>query len=259
MEQNHSMKLMGKDHSIFGEYVCSSLMTATTTAGISAGSTIRSPSMQFKGDSEVPNEDALLAYDDGQHCVLAVADAHFGWESSHQLIDTLHTYIQRKFPQNLRELLLLTMGLAGPAASASSKSTLLINCFNREKQQGYGVSFGDSSSCLLQPDRKPRILNWKNSNYISPANARSLDIGRAEVFEFRASPGSLLLAYTDGVDECHYRRPESSVQPRHLDILFHKLGPSNQKYADFLMSMALMGVDGHPGGQDNIALVVTTT
>ena len=61
----------------------------------------------------------------------------------------------------------------------------------------------------------------------------------------------------DGIDQCHYRQPETSVTPRHLRSLLAETGPEPSRYAQALVELALRGVDGNPGGQDNIALVVT--
>ena len=91
---------------------------------------------------------------------------------------------------------------------------------------------------------------------MSCARPRSLDPRHASSFAFEAAPGELVLAFTDGINECHYRYPETSVSPQHLQSLLAEIGAEPERYARRLVEMALAGVGGHPGGQDNIALVV---
>jgi hypothetical protein len=93
------------------------------------------------------------------------------------------------------------------------------------------------------------------SYYASPARRGSLNPELADTFSFTASPGDLLLAYTDGIDECHYRRPETSVTPQIMAELRRETGGEPEAYVRRLVELALSGVDGHPGGQDNLAVV----
>ena len=46
------------------------------------------------------------------------------------------------------------------------------------------------------------------------------------------------------------------MRAEHLAALHSEVGPAPEAYARGLTEMALTGVDGNPGGQDNIALVV---
>ena len=58
---------------------------------------------------------------------------------------------------------------------------------------------------------------------MTPAVPETLDAHRATFFEFDVGPGALLLAYTDGVNECHYRNPQASPGPRDHQALYEEL------------------------------------
>ena len=79
----------------------------------------------------------------------------------------------------------------------------------------------------------------------------------ADAFRFEATRGDLLLAYTDGIDECHYREPETSVTPQIMAQLWRETGSQPEAYVRRLVELALAGVGDHPGGQDNLAVVAT--
>jgi hypothetical protein len=75
-------------------------------------------------------------------------------------------------------------------------------------------------------------------------------------FEFASRPGDVMVMHTDGVDECHYRNPASSIRPAHIIELVDRFGVNPAMLATEVAESALVGVDGNPGGQDNIAVVV---
>ena len=79
----------------------------------------------------------------------------------------------------------------------------------------------------------------------------------SDTFAFTGNPGDLLLAYTDGIDECHYGKPETSVTPQIMADLWRATGNEPEVYVRRLVELALSGVDGHPGGQDNLAVVAS--
>ena len=138
-----------------------------------------------------------------------------------------------------------------------SETTLCVACGDRERGTGFGCSWGDSSLVVVGFDREASPLHPKNSKYVSLAAPQSLRRERAECFDFGFAPGELVLGFTDGVDECHYRRPKTSVQPRHLQDLLIVSSGEPQAYATALIELALAGVDGNPGGEDNIAVLVS--
>ena len=105
------------------------------------------------------------------------------------------------------------------------------------------------------------------ATFISLAFPASLDLANASPFDFAAEPGDVLLAYTDGIDECHYQHPETSITAAMMAAMKAEVmaemttaegtrdaeGIGN--YTRQLVELALAGVDGNPGGQDNIAIV----
>ena len=74
---------------------------------------------------------------------------------------------------------------------------------------------------------------------------------------FRADAGDLLLAFTDGVDQCHYRSPVTSIQPGHIAAVARAASFDPLAVVQDLTALALSGVDGNPGGEDNIAIVAS--
>ena len=63
------------------------------------------------------------------------------------------------------------------------------------------------------------------------------------------------MAFTDGVDGCHYRRPETSVQPEDIHEIALATNMDPLETVNEVITLALKGVDGSPGGQDNIAMI----
>jgi len=110
---------------------------------------------------------------------------------------------------------------------------------------------------VLGAQESPRIINRKNSHYVCPWIPTSLDPRRFVEFDFRMRSGDLLVAYSDGVDECHYQSPRTSIRPHHVQDLLRRGAGNSESLARELTELALTGVDGNPGGQDNIAVVVT--
>ncbi len=247
--------LLGQAQTDYGSFVCHPLNDGTTACVLSVGADRASPSLAAKGDVEHPNEDALLAMDDGAYCVAAVADAHFGRDSGHVLIERLAERLDDT-ARSLEGLQTLVASLGDESGPASpSATTLLVVAYDRRTNQGFGLSYGDSSFALLGGAATGEPLNDRSFTFVSPVRPRSLALENAHSFRFQAAPGQLLLAFTDGIDECHYGEPETSVRPRHLRALFEEIGPDPERFATRLTELALRGVDGHPGGQDNIALV----
>lgn len=124
--------------------------------------------------------------------------------------------------------------------------------FGLELGRGFGVSTGDSTLATIVEGqfRCHAPLNKRFLYFNKP-----LALEEWQSFNFELPEGALLLLYTDGVNECHYRKPESSVQPSHLVTLWEQTGFSVEPFAGFVMELALGGVMGHPGGEDNIALI----
>lgn len=249
----HRAALYGIDHTTYG-------VAHHATAGpqvavaISAGADAESPAGRFKADPRYPNEDALVALDDGDRCLMAVADSHFGHHASHVLIAGLARLTA--IPSEPSALAAALDGIDGDRGDDDhSASTLCVVIYERAAGRGFGLSIGDSTFAVVGPDRLPVARNRHSRAYVHPGREPRIS-RRAEAFRFTARAGDLLLAFTDGIDECHYRRPETSLRPEHLRAIFTEAGADPTRYARRLVQQALAGVDGHPGGQDNIALVV---
>lgn len=248
--------LLGEAHTAKGRFWCRTLGGGRSACAISPGSAPTPESTAAKFD---PNEDGVLVMDSGDAVLLAVADAHHGKQSSHVLLRLLAERLSPDLP-NLHELSEAVAGIeaARSDAIAMSETTLTVVVYGRGTRKGFGLSFGDSSVVLLG-DEEPKRLTKKKNVFVTPARVESLARGRAETFRFVGAPGRLLVAFTDGVDECCYRRPERSIRRAHLQGLFDAHGPDADAYARALVREALMGVDGHPGGQDNVALAAAAT
>ena len=67
----------------------------------------------------------------------------------------------------------------------------------------------------------------------------------------------LVAGFTDGIDECHYRSPETSVGYHHIAALAADVDYDPLRLVTELTQLALTGVDGNPGGQDNIAVIAS--
>ncbi|MDF1661698.1 MAG: protein phosphatase 2C domain-containing protein [Planctomycetota bacterium] len=257
MTTPHQLMCLGKDHGQYGEVHIEDC-SAHNAVAITVGSDRESPSKKYKGDKDNQNEDALFVYDDGENSVLAVADAHFGWSSSHDLIELLRQSINASLPKDAQELADRVAQLHSSGSSfPNSDTTLVIAIHNRKSKSGFGLSFGDSTIALIGPQQSGAAVNPHNTRYVSPERSQTLEAQRATLFQFKTQARDLILAFTDGIDECNYRHAEFSLQPEHLLQLYGDIGCHPRKYATALVEWALRGVDGHPGGQDNIALIVT--
>jgi len=248
---------LGCDHTEYGRYTLGRL-SARTVWAISVGADPTAPSLAAKGDPEQPNEDALLAAEQGDRVLLVVADAHFGRESSHELLRDLSEQLAA-IPVNSEQLaaLLRQVSKRDPTPDYASDTSLLIAVFDRAAGEGFGVSFGDSTFAIVGDAGQRQPVAPPRAAYVSPANPASLDPEQSDSFVFTAMPGDLLLAYTDGIDECHYCEPETSVTPRIMANLWREAGNDPEAYVRRLVELALSGTDGNPGGQDNLAVVAT--
>lgn len=247
----------GQDQAVYGQIGECAQAHGRSAAFLSAGSSADTPALAAKGDPNQPNEDALLVADHGERTFLAVADAHGGIQASHELVDSLAANADQ-FLARPSEIESLVARLARDEAPDGSATTLVSAVYDREAGRGFGLSFGDSSLVLVG-ETGARRLNPRNPEYLNLRVPASILPGRGHLFSFFGAPGHLLLAFTDGVDECHYRSPSTSVREKHLVDLFEEYGADPGRYGRALARLALTGVGGRPGGQDNIALVLTRT
>ena len=239
----------------FGNYreIDSARVGSEAAAAISVGADEHSPSKQFKYDDAVDNEDAICLIAAPDWVGMAVADAHYGPESSHMLLERLHRIwakIRPESPAHLAEMVEFLSN--GDSARTESETTLLIAVYDRQSRSGFGISFGDSTFAIAGPKRPLQRINPQDHRFVA-ANQRGSLLGGTE-FTFTASHDELLMIYTDGVNECHYRNPPTSLQDHHIQALVEDAGFDPLESVERVIAAALEGVDGNPGGQDNIVL-----
>ena len=245
--------LLGEKYDVYGA-IGSTNVGTEAAAGISVGSDLDSPSKQWKYDSTVDNEDSLCVIAAPDWIGMAVADAHYGPESSHMLLERLHTIWAKVRPTDIEHLAQMIEFLRqGEPAQTQSETTLLAAVYDRASHTGFGISFGDSTFAIAGRGRVPVPLNQHDNRFVSAGRRGSLRHGSS--FEFAATNGELLMAFTDGVDGCHYRRPETSVQPEDIHEIALATNMDPLETVNEVITLALKGVDGSPGGQDNIAMI----
>lgn len=218
-------------------------------AALSVGSDPQSPSMSFKASKLFSNEDALLVKKDGDRYLLAVADGHFGLETSHCLLSRL---CELPFPDDPETLNATVHDLQLPALRTAAGSTLTVALADLTQGQVWGLYTGDSKAVIVHHENY-RSLTEDNQRYVY--FNRPLERDEWQSFVSPLKPDSLLMLFTDGINECHYRSPETSIQPGHMTTLWQHVDQDMERFQDLLMKLALGGVGGHPGGQDNIALI----
>lgn len=246
--------LLGITENEYGQFTQETQARDRSSCTLSVGSDPFTPSRIHKARHDVPNEDALLLIDEGSRTLLAIADAHFGHSASHDLLQQLST-LATPLPDNplaaleyLREF--------RPSYDSPSETTLLLAILDRSCNQVFGYSFGDSSLVCLDPTAPPRLINEHNDRFLAPSHPDSFDPGLANEFSISVRPGNLLLAYSDGVDACHYNHPETSITLSHINRLY-LAHPNPVAILETLTQLALHGVPPNPGGQDNIATICT--
>lgn len=246
---------LGRDCNEWGRVTLELGGAGRTAVASSVGAHPDAPSMISKGRPDQPNEDAALAREEGSRTLIAVADAHHGIDASHDLIEALSRI---PVPADFAELGHALLDIEPVPRKSQSSSTLLVAVVDREDGTGFGLSFGDSSLVRVGP-QGAHVVNVRRAAFVHLRTHGGLDPDAAHGFRFFLEPGELVLAFTDGINECHYRSPATSVGKEHLEQLFAEHGARPERYAAALARLALDGVDGHPGGQDNLALVATAT
>jgi len=249
--------LLGRDHGEYGAVRYATLADRTACA-ISVGSDRDSPSLSAKGDVATPNEDCLLAVDDGPRTLLAVADGHFGIEASHELIERTAARF-RQVPADGAEIASFVNDLTyrPPSRPYGSATSFVLVIVDREAGRGFGVSYGDSTAAVVGPETPCRGLNAKNGRFVTLASPSTMALANAEPFFLSFAPGDLILVFTDGIDECHYGEPATSITADVMDRLFAESGTAPRPFVEAVVAQALAGVDGHPGGQDNLVIAAT--
>lgn len=250
---------LGAEMLRYGELEVGTWSANSLAAGLSVGADPASPSLAHKGDPEVPNEDALLVAEDGDRVLVAVADGHYGTGASHGLIQALDTGLDR-IPGSPAALhaLLGRLDMVPPAPDPRTGTTLACAVLRRDLGAGFGLSLGDSLCVHLGAGRDANPLAPLGRTYWRPGMSWASVRREARFFDFSLADGEVLLLCTDGVHECHYGHPQSSIGPRQLRRAFDETGADPASLVDRVGRWALEGRVGAPGGQDNIALVAVS-
>lgn len=242
--------MLGVDHQDYGSWSQQTLGQATVT--LSVGADQNSPSLAAKGDRKRANEDGALVLAEGDRYLLAVADGHFGNTTSHTLLKRLS---RANIPLDRAELKQLLTEIQEPEKLSGAGSTLTVAVFDVSTRLGFGSAIGDSTLAAVSQSGYRQVCEGNDHFYYFN---NPLPLVEWEHFEFHLEPGEVLLLFSDGVNECCYRQPDRSILPSHIHALwgFHHAQP--QEFAGQLTKLALLGVSGNPGGQDNIALLVVS-
>lgn len=252
MTDHDSALLLGTDHVRFGGLDVRGTGRGRSAAAISVGARPDAPSMRSKGDRRQPNEDAALVRDQGERTLLAVADAHWGHHASHSLIEALADFTDA-VPESPEELRAALAELSLDPAPMRSRTTLTICVVDRARSRGFGLQWGDSSVVTIDGEGTRRHT-MPQGDFVAPTD---FDVVTGRPFAFDLAHVRLVAAFTDGIDQCHYRSPSTSVGPRHIQAVAEATMFRPEAFVRELARLALAGVDGHPGGEDN--LVVTAT
>ena len=246
---------LGSDYIEFGEYSAGRLSDCSAWV-ISVGADKYAPSAWAKGEQEFPNEDALLVVEQDGFALLAVADAHFGRQPSHVLLNELAACAE-PIPRTMEDLTTVIGRMANrePEQDPAAATSLLVVVYNRGSRAGFGISFADSTFALVGSSGHRTPLDEYSSQFVHLCMPASLHPSGADQFAFTAEPDDLLVAYTDGINECHYHEPETSVTPREMEKAYSRVGADPEAYLRAIVELALKGVAGNPGGEDNIAAV----
>ena len=257
--------LLGRDFGVYGELHCEG--DAQTALAISTGSDPQSPSIAHKGDPRTPNEDAVLSAHDDERVLLAVADAHHGNEASHALLSALaELSADRTVPREPEALEALVAHAISTAREQTldelergrrrswprSRCTLCIVVLDPASKRGYGLNYGDSRALRLSSDGDVDWLSVDNYDFMAPFEDD--DDAQAEAFDFELVQGDLIAIFSDGVHECCYTRADLSIGEAELAQLRDEHGDDANGFVEALGLLALAGVDGNPGGEDNIGI-----
>jgi len=245
--------MLGKDFATHGDIGYCAL-SENITCAMSIGTEQTVSSLSYDAFCKHSNEDALVAALHDDSILLAVADAHFGdWasdtlitglsERSHNISDISSIY---KILDNLHELY--------SDSTKASETTLIAVSINRKTRFCEGISIGDSTAMIINNEHVKRI-NLKSHNYASPNYSANMYEAISDEFFFQLSDNDCLVLFTDGVDECHYGHPETSIGDEDILAVYKKFSDDSMKFTSQLTKLALSGVNNYPGGQDNIAII----
>lgn len=258
---------LGPDHVTPDDVTVTSL-DAQLCIGISVGGSGLSAASLNKRDD---NEDAVLGIVDGTRVLLAVADAHFGARASATWISRLAT--QGEIPPDI-DTLRETLDRLAPLQvvpntdaladeQGASATSLCVAVVDRASRVCFGVCYGDASLLRIHRRRgrwSHTLLTPKQDCWIqdveTPERMREL----ATIFREDLEDDDRIVLFTDGVDECCYGRPDRSVRLVDIVALHEAMletGGTTRSFVLELAGLALTGVRGQPGGQDNLVIAAT--
>ncbi len=249
--------LLGQDHSSVGRYTMRSVGDERrTVCSISVGGP---RALARKAGAPVPNEDGLFAADFGTSALHVIADGHRGHFASHETIERVASAVTG--PADLTAPLRSLKWFAAPGPEqdpeCASATTLSLCAIDRERGEVEGWSTGDSAVFHLSAERGIQRLDAPDKQYVSPGRGVGPELAATKRFRSLVRPGDVILSCSDGVFECHYGSPKTSLTSADLEALFIRFGADLDAFVEAISHDALMGVRGHPGGEDNIAIVAS--
>ncbi|MDB4724814.1 SpoIIE family protein phosphatase [Planctomycetota bacterium] len=255
--------LFGEDHGStdqFGLSVVGGPLSGTsaTACGLSAGG---EGVLTRKGPSLVLNEDCVLAFDDGRRVIQAVADGHHGHEASHLTVELLAAIVEESStllsPEEALEQLHPRWADAESKGEDGSRCTLALLTIDRGEGIMEGVCLGDSGIFLGNMESGVRRVVPPNTFYTAPWDLGSHGIPPSAYFRVPVKSGDWVVACSDGVHECRYETPEDSIGMEDLEALMIRAGRSPEVFVEAAVRLALAGVRGNSGGEDNIGVVAS--
>lgn len=264
------------------------LLSPQLAVGISPGYKTRFVS------KEHPNEDAVLAATNGSVTYLALADAHWGKESSHIAIrhcrDQFRRWLERDdySPESARELfynieLAIFEHFIDRLQESTSETSLIVARIDHKKKQIEFLEFGDSLLIVFQGGQGHIISrdqrDWLGvQSYLAGSNpagqalgAPALGGGLPQPFSqpvdlderyhrvvYDLREGDYVLLCSDGVTEPIYN--VGGLGPEELASLVEK-HPEVPDLAKVIMDEALRqdreyAADDNRGGEDNISFAL---
>lgn len=255
--------LFGEDHERtdqFGLSVVGGALSGTsaTAGGLSAGG---QGVLERKGPSLVLNEDCVLAYDDGRRVIQAVADGHHGHQASHLTIELVAAIVEASgtalSPEEILKQLHPRWAEAESGGEDGSRCTLALLIIDRGEGIMEGVCLGDSGIFLGNMESGVRRVVPPNTFYTAPWDPGSHGIPPSAFFRVPVKSGDWVVTCSDGVHECRYERPEDSIGMEDLEALMIRAGRSPEVFVESAVRLAIAGVRGKPGGEDNIGVVAS--
>lgn len=246
--------LLGEDHGALKQFAVTASADQRAALAISSGWELAAASKRAKGSKDHPNEDAgWLAWGE-EHAVAVVADAHHGREASHDLLRAIHERddLPPTEPAELKRWMAKVIASL-PASSARSGAAVLLVVLDRARHEATYWATGDCTAYRITARGRVERVIRRRSGYFHRADGSQLS-PRAARLTLRRGDG-LLLA-TDGLFECCYGDASRSVQPEDIEATLAVAPPDAAGTLAAIMKLALTGVRGQPGGQDNVCLAL---